>query len=488
MNEQTGFQLPSEEVLSSKINEYLDKNWETILADISTLVSIPSVEDAKSKTDGAPFGLAPKQALDKTLEIANNMGFETHNCEAYIGYADMQGTGGTQVGIICHTDVVPAGSGWDFNPFELTRKEGWLIGRGVLDDKGPLVIALHALKLWQDMQKSGVCSAFPHTVRFLFGANEETGMADVHYYKKHHEDPNFLFTPDASFPVCNGEKGVFQGMLISREFPFENRCVLDIAGGDAVNAVPASAYALVRSSKTAAQLPSASNITVEDAEFEGIPCVRVTASGKSAHASTPEQGVSAINILVCYLTKNKLIKGTENSFFNMVRLVSSSIYGKELIINAQDKIFGPLTCVAGKLSRENNKFVQSIDVRYPTTKTGEQLYYDFDKIAGTCGSSFEQTVNMDPYVTDASHPAIQALLQAYEQVTQKQAKPFAIGGGTYARHFKCAASFGPESNDVELPSWAGQIHGANEAVSEQQLKEAFRIYALAIGKLMQLQL
>jgi len=32
-------------------------------------------------------------------------------------------------------------------------------------------------------------------------------MSDVHHYLENSADPDFLFTPDAEFPVCNAEKG-----------------------------------------------------------------------------------------------------------------------------------------------------------------------------------------------------------------------------------------------------------------------------------------
>ena len=47
-------------------------------------------------------------------------------------------------------DVVPAGPGWTFEPFSVTQKDGYLIGRGTLDDKGPVVVTLWALKFWKD--------------------------------------------------------------------------------------------------------------------------------------------------------------------------------------------------------------------------------------------------------------------------------------------------------------------------------------------------
>ena len=79
---------------------------------------------------------------------------------------------------------------------------------------------------------------------------------------------------------------------------------------------------------------------------------------------------------------------------------------------------------------------------------------------------------------------IQALLSAYNEATGENAETFTMGGGTYARHFSNAASFGPEKSWVDFPDWVGSMHGPDEGVSEELLREAFRIYALTIGKLM----
>ena len=51
--------------------------------------------------------------------------------------------------VLLHTDVVPSGapSDWTFSPFEPFEKNGKLYGRGVLDDKGPLVAAFAALRI-----------------------------------------------------------------------------------------------------------------------------------------------------------------------------------------------------------------------------------------------------------------------------------------------------------------------------------------------------
>ena len=225
------------DMLQDAINSYFENHWEDVIADLDVLVRIASVEKLDEGTEKAPYGPGPRAALTAVLEIAECMGFETCDCEGRIGYADMPGESETQIGIIGHVDVVPAGPGWTFPPFEVSRKEGYLIGRGVADDKGPVVVALHALKFWRDrLDTEG--RRFPYTVRFLFGANEETNMKDVVYYREHYPDPAFLFTPDAEFPVCYGESGICSGTLSSA--PIGGGSVVELEGGVAVNAVPGS--------------------------------------------------------------------------------------------------------------------------------------------------------------------------------------------------------------------------------------------------------
>ena len=47
---------------------------------------------------------------------------------------------------LTHYDVVPAGEGWDFDPFKPFIKDGKLFGRGAADDKSNIVAALAAFK------------------------------------------------------------------------------------------------------------------------------------------------------------------------------------------------------------------------------------------------------------------------------------------------------------------------------------------------------
>ena len=119
------------------------------------------------------------------------------------------------------------------------------------DDKGPGILCLYALKYLKD---SGIELKYP--VRALLGTNEETNMHDVDYYAAHYPMPAFCFTPDAEFPVCNGEKGGFNGEIVSPKL--ENGVILDFQGGVARNAVPDRAFCTVGWRRTPSSAPRAS--------------------------------------------------------------------------------------------------------------------------------------------------------------------------------------------------------------------------------------
>ena len=301
-----------QEALNQKIDAFVAANKEQILKDIATLVSINSVEGAPE--EGAPYGAGPRAALDKTLELAAGMGLATRNCENHIGYAELAGADAEKyLATICHVDVVPEGNGWTEDPFKMEIRDGWMIGRGVADDKGPMVATLYALKF---LKEEGVSLRYP--IRALVGDNEETHMHDVDYYLANYPAPVFCFTPDAEFPVCNGEKGHFDGKLVS---PVCNGLIKDFVGGVATNAVPDRASALVATDIT--KLRNAPNITLEP-EGDGV---RIRGWGKSGHAAMPEGTVNAIGLVVNYLLDNDLCNDAERAYLEAVKKLHDSTAG-----------------------------------------------------------------------------------------------------------------------------------------------------------------
>ncbi|MFZ2755357.1 MAG: Sapep family Mn(2+)-dependent dipeptidase [Atopobiaceae bacterium] len=466
----------ADEALKREIDEYVERVWPDAIEDMRSLISIRSVEDRDHAAEGMPWGPESRRALDCALGIASRLGLETHDCEGYLGYADLPGTSSAQIATIAHTDVVPEGIGWSFDPFDLTRKDGYLIGRGIVDDKGPCVLSLYAARFFKERGEE-----LPYTLRCIIGNDEETNMGDIPYYQARYPEPAFLFTPDAEFPVCNGEKGHFGGTFVSPRIAGGG--IVEMDGGTVPNAIPGIATAVVRADASA--LPAAEGIEVAPAG-EGL--ARITAHGKPGHASIPAGTVNAIGLLVDYLLDGTVVSDAERTFLLLEHAILSSTDGSTLGIATADEKFGPLTCIGGTIRSEAGRFEQTIDSRYPTSTTGDELAARLTGLAGRYGAAFEVADDSVPFYVDPTSPEIETLVATYNEYAGRDSRPFTIGGGTYARHFANAASFGPNDESEPKPAWVGGEHGADEGIGEECLRRALRIYICAIARLMRLDL
>ena len=459
----------------ASIDAFAEQNRDNILRDITRLVAVPSVEGTPEPV--APFGAGPRAALDKALEIAAELGLETYNAEGYIGWAQTGPIAGGQkyLATITHTDVVPEGNGWDADPYTVRVRDGWLLGRGVSDDKGPGILCLYALKYLKD---SGIKLKYP--VRALLGTNEETNMHDVDYYAAHYPMPAFCFTPDAEFPVCNGEKGGFNGEIVSPRL--ENGVILDFQGGVARNAVPDRAFCTVRVAPDAIECTE--GVTKEAGE-NGATVLR--GQGKSGHAAMPAGTVNAISLLVDCLLHNHIGTEAEQAYLRVLQKLHAATDGSAVGIAADDGLFDPLTIIGGTIGQEDGVIRQSFDCRYPTNTDPEKMTAALEQVCGTA-AHLENLTSRVPFYIAADSPAIQTLINTYNEVTGEQQTPFTMGGGTYARHFPYAVSFGPEHTDVAIPAFAGPMHGANEGAPFEKLIEALKIYILALLRLQDVEL
>ena len=273
--------------------------------------------------------------------------------------------------------------------------------------------------------------------------------------------------------MCNGEKGHFGGKIVS---PVCNGVIAEFEGGVANNAVPDRASALVKTDIR--KLKNAPNITLEP-EGDGV---RVRGWGKSGHAAMPEGTVNAIGLVVDYLLDNGLCNDAERAYLEALRKLHSSTAGTGLGIDCADGPFGPLTIIGGRIYMEDGKLVQTIDSRFPTCTNSEKLTAQITAALGE-GAKLEDVDAAEPFYIEADSPAICACIDTYNEVTGENATPFTMGGGTYARHFPYAVSFGPEHEDVKLPEFGGPMHGANEAAPIDKLLEAVKIYILALLRL-----
>lgn len=215
-------------------DEIIENTKSDILHTVSELIHFPSVSLEQNEAN-MPFGKACKDVLDYTLNLAQKMGFRTKNLDGYCGYIEF-GEGNDLVGIIGHLDVVPASleDGWSSPPFEATIRENKIYGRGSIDDKGPVVASLYAMKILLDSGKK-----LNKRVRLILGLNEEKDWKCIRYYKEIGEEiPTISFSPDADFPCIYAEKGVLS-IHLKHPFSIPNKEILEIdCQNNPLNVVP----------------------------------------------------------------------------------------------------------------------------------------------------------------------------------------------------------------------------------------------------------
>ena len=188
--------------------------------------------------------------------------------------------------------------------------------------------------------------------------------------------------------------------------------------------------------------------------------------------------------ICAYLLENGLCNQQEREFLELVQSLVSDTTGAGVGIATADEYFGPLTVVGGTIRKEGDRLVQTMDSRWPTSITAEEITAALTKLTDNIGATFENTLLMVPFLVKPDDPEIQVLQDAFQFVTgDTEHKPFTIGGGTYAREFKKGASFGVNMPWIENPDWVGGEHGPDEGVSEELLKTSFKIYVLALAEL-----
>lgn len=423
------------------------ENYLEFLSDLENLIACESVLSDASKN--APFGIEVKKALDTFLNIASRMGFETKNYDNYIG--EVIYGAGEEIGIIGHVDVVPVGNGWETNPFKLTEKDGFLYGRGIGDDKAPLLSCLYALyELKKECDKEG--RAPNRKFRLIVGCDEESGWRDVDYLNKVSYFPEYGFSPDGNFPVVYAEKGI---TVVTFKIPhlknFNN-----ITGGTVVNAVCgyASAYQTSIIDKTLAEKY---NIKVNgDGKIESF--------GVSCHGSMPERGINALKGLFEYfIACGEDVKNVYDCLFQ-------DKYGVFNLKNEQ----GGVTLSPDLICEKDDGVYITCDCRIPAPLSQKDVFPYFEKF----GIEYSASEKHPSFMIDKNEPFVQTLLSAYNVVTGENAKAEIESGSTFARVFKKGCAFG-----AEFPNRPSTIHQPNENMAIEDLKLMHKIYKTAIFNL-----
>ena len=289
------------------IDNYIEKHKEELIQKTQELIQIPSVI-SHSDNPKHPFGESIHDALEYMLKLGNRLGFRTKNIDGYCGYIEF-GEGEELIGIIGHLDVVPEGEDWKYPPFSATISDNKIYGRGAIDDKGPVMSSLFAMKAVME-----TCHVHKR-VRLILGLNEENDWKCIDYYKKQEESPTIGFSPDADFPCIYSEKAILTSYLKMDYSPFLEKDIVikEINTYDnPINVVPKMCSILLKiNSQKIVMKDFIKNLkdTIEQTHFEidiykiDEEEIKLTSYGVPSHAAHPDLGVNSISQLIVVLSK-----------------------------------------------------------------------------------------------------------------------------------------------------------------------------------------
>ena len=473
------------------VEQYIEKNTDEAIQTLKSLISIKSVAGSaeQEKTpDGVkvyPFGKGVQEVFELTLAKGGELGFETCNVDDRGGHIEWKGEQADEtMGMLAHLDVVPEGEGWEHKPFSGDIEDGYIWGRGSMDDKGPLVAVLYAMKSLKD---AGYEPA--KNIRLIIGLDEETNWEGMDYYFSHMPKPDYGFSPDADFPVLNGEKGIMSFKIAAKikRDTVKGLELRKLSGGTAVNMVPASARAVVNDQGPAVYdriREMAENYEMTTGHTLGIhkmgKSLEITAKGKAVHGSMPQDGLNAVSVLIGFLGQLNFVNEDICRFFDFYNdCIGMTTDGSKLGIAMADDESGALTMNPGVLEYDGQAVSVRCDVRYPVTKTSDEVYDGMMPQVDKYGLGVLKCDDRAPVYMDPESPMIKTFMDCYRDATgDLESKPMVIGGGTYARTCDNCVAFG-----AMFPGDPQLEHQPNERLSLKRFSQVMRIYAEAIYRL-----
>lgn len=451
--------------MDKKVYELIDSYRDEFVSVMQKWIRIPSVKGEAE--DGAPFGREVRNMLDTAVADAEAMGFKTRVFDGYACDITL-GDPEEQIAVLGHLDVVPAGDGWETDPFDPVIKGNKMYGRGTGDDKGPSLVSLFALKA---IKEAGI--PLKKGIRLIFGCDEESGWDDMAYYCAHTEMPEMGFSPDAAFPVINTEKGMVH-LKLHAPVDTENLKVLEFHTGERLNVIPGISRVLLEGGDELVLKVKAY------AEKTGLPYtaeatekgVLVTAEGIPGHSAYPTGCRNAIGMVLLLLKE----LGVTGALRTLADTVGMSHDGEGLGNKMEDSVSGPLTCNMGILHVDDGKLFAALDYRCPVTADLEAVRDN--TIAHLPGFTVEVSSMKEPHHVPEDSELVSNLLAAYTEETGLEGRGIPTGGGTYAKIMKQGVAFGagfPDDEDL--------AHQANEYIDIDKMMTTMKIYANALIRL-----
>lgn len=429
--------------LLERIDQEIELCRKELARDIIDLIGVKSVKGEPQP--GAPFGPGPRAVLDAVLKMGEKEGFHT------ISYTDSVISiglkkGKPDLGIWIHGDVVPEGTGWNFDPYQAVEYKGYIIGRGATDNKGQFCAMFHLLKIFK---KLGI--ELNYLPAIYVGSDEESGANDVKDFLTRYQPPKMSLIPDSSFPVGYGGRGAMYLYLRAKK-PLQGVTVL--AGQDED---PGKAVAMI------------GERTVET-------------NSPPRHLSKPDPNGNMITRLMEKLLEDPEVSPEDRPVLEFFKRLSLDVKGASFGMKANSEAV-PLAVGAKRIDMSENRPQLALNVRNPIEIPADEVFQRIGEEAEKYGVELVRTeVLADPYVLDPNWPVIKRLEEVAREITGDEKKPYIVGGYSYAHFLPNALAYGTDANVIpeDFPEGRGGAHGMDESASLDRLQRAMRIYARAL--------
>ena len=463
------------------LDEYINSLQNDIINSTCELIKIPSVSTTKISGD-KPFGDGPFKALEYILNLGKSLGFRTKNIDGYCGYIEF-GEGTELVGIIGHLDVVPEGENWTYPPFSATISDGKIYGRGAIDDKGPVIASLYAMKAVMDNCKIN------KRVRLILGLDEEKEWRCINYYKEHEEHPSIGFSPDADFPCIYAEKALLSTFL-TQNYSCQNSCIkiksID-CNNNAINVVPKFCKMILEIDNNFINISDLKNKfdkQVYENKFNisvnitNENTIEIVSQGVSAHAAHPDLGKNAISQLLIIIHNVFELYNVNIELIDfMYKYINLEFTGEKLGINYVDES-GGLTLNVAQFTLDNNILSIGMNLRIPVTLPIDNVKNTFKQLVNSSNIKVNFGGEKEALYIPKDNPLVVTLCDIFNKKTGLNAMPIAIGGATYARAFNNCISYG-----ANMPGHIDLCHQVDEYIEIDNLITSSKIYAEAIYEL-----
>ncbi|WP_338207509.1 Sapep family Mn(2+)-dependent dipeptidase [Lactiplantibacillus paraxiangfangensis] len=426
------------QALRPEFEQLFNSHADDFLADLNGLLRIPSVNS--HATFEAPFGIGPQRAVAYMIDLAKKMGFRTGLAGNCVGWAEAGPADAPEYfGVLGHVDVVDVENDWHYPPYQLTQVGNMMYGRGILDNKGPLLstlIALYLIKLRGTTLKK--------RIRIMFGSDEEGGSRDLPHYLAEQPAPVVGITPDCKFPIVYGERGLLDVTLKLKPNDGSLDQITSISGP------------FDRS-----YLPAAATVILADGTVQQF-------NGKKAPSNAPDLADNVVPQAASFLAK---LSGQTGQFFDWLATKIGHQYdGHNLGIDFEDAASGKLQLSLYAVAKSDVALTANFSMRYPISISEDQL---LDQLRSVLPSDAELVIKrrFPSTVKDQNQPFIKRFSAIYQQDTGLDGTPVTTTGVTYARGMPNTVAFGPS-----FPGQKGIAHKGDEWIQYSDWQMMTEIY------------